>query len=60
MHLDKYNWFFSYPRYFLMGWALYGMCGFDGDKDIVYTTLPLYHSSANGLVTGSVMVGGSV
>ena len=42
-----------------MGWALYYMLGLNRNKDVLYTMLPMYHSSANGLVTGCVISEGT-
>ena len=43
-------------RYLLMGGGL-DMCGLSR-SDVVYTTLPLYHTAANGLVMGGSICNG--
>ena len=44
-------------RYLLMGGGL-DMCGLSRG-DVVYTTLPLYHTAANGLVMGGSICNGA-
>ncbi|TRY68230.1 hypothetical protein TCAL_04167 [Tigriopus californicus] len=48
----------AHSRYLMTGFALYGMCAMDRKTDILYTMLPMYHTSANGLCTGAVIVSG--
>ena len=46
-------------RYLLMGSALYFMLNMNQD-DVLYTMLPMYHTSANGIVTGAVLTQGEL
>lgn len=48
----------THSRYLMTSFALYGMCAMDRKTDILYTMLPMYHTSANGLCTGAVIVSG--
>ncbi len=43
----------------MLGYALYGG-GLMRSDDVIYTMLPMYHSSANGLCSGAAMLGGNV
>ena len=47
-------------RYMLMAYALFGMNGLDPEEDVLYTMLPMYHSTANGLCSGSCTLGGEI